>query len=70
MAGKELEAALEHYGVPDEAITPIPLDEQGLPQAQVTEIAIAIKQGSPVMVFADGKDLAVRRVNRDNRRFG
>jgi hypothetical protein len=57
VAGKELEAALEHYGVPDEAITPIPLDEQGLPQAQVTEIAIAIKQGSPVIVFADGKDL-------------
>ena len=57
VAGKELEAALEHYGVPQEAITPIALNEQGLPQAQVTEIAAAIRQGSPVIVFADGKDL-------------
>ena len=57
VAGKELEAALEHYGVPEAAITKIPQDEQGLPQAQVTEIAIAIRQGSPVIVFTEGKDL-------------
>jgi hypothetical protein len=56
-AGKELEAALEHYGVPEAAIRPIPLNEQGLPQAQVSEMAIAVKQGSPVIVFVDGKDL-------------
>jgi len=57
VAGKDLEYALEHYGVAETAITQIPLDQQGLPQAQVTEIAIAIKQGSPVIVFTDGKDL-------------
>jgi hypothetical protein len=57
VTGKEMEAALEHYGVPDAAIKPIPLNEQGLPQAQVTDIAVAIKQGSPVIVFADGNDL-------------
>jgi hypothetical protein len=57
VAGKELETALEHYGVPDVAVRPIPLNEQGLPQAQVTDIAVAIRQGSPVIVFADGKDL-------------
>jgi hypothetical protein len=57
VAGKDLEYALERYGVAEAAITQIPLDEQGLPQAQVTEIAIAIKHGSPVIVFTDGKDL-------------
>jgi peptidase C39-like protein len=57
VAGEELEFALEHYGVAEAAITQISLDEQGLPQAQMTEIAIAIKHGSPVIVFTDGKDL-------------
>lgn len=57
VAGEELENALEHYDVAQAAITQISLDEQGLPQAQITEIAIAIKHGSPVIVFTDGKDL-------------
>jgi hypothetical protein len=57
VAGEELEYALEHYGVAEATITQISMDEQGLPQAQVTEIAIAIKHGSPVIVFTDGKDL-------------
>ena len=57
VAGEELEYALEHHGVAEAAITQISLDEQGLPQAQMTEIAIAIKHGSPVIVFTDGKDL-------------
>jgi Peptidase_C39 like family len=57
VAGEELENALEHYGVAQTAVTQISLDEQGLPQAQITEIAIAVKHGSPVIVFTDGKDL-------------
>jgi hypothetical protein len=59
--GEELEYALEHYGVPQGAISQISLDGQGLPQAQITDMAIAIKQGSPVIAFIDGKDLPSAR---------
>jgi hypothetical protein len=57
VAGKDLEDALAHYGIPEAAISQISLKENGLPQAQVTKIAIAVKQGSPVITFTDGKDL-------------
>jgi hypothetical protein len=39
------------------AISQISLKENGLPQAQVTKIAIAVKPGSLVITFTDGKDL-------------
>jgi Peptidase_C39 like family len=57
VAGKDLEYALARYGIPEAAISQISLKENGLPQAQVTKIAIAIKQGSPVITYTDGKDL-------------
>jgi len=57
VAGRDLEDALAHYGIPEAAISQISLNENGLPQAQVTKIAIAVKQGSPVITFTDGKDL-------------
>jgi hypothetical protein len=56
-AGEALEYALEHFGVPDGAISQISLDESGLPQAQVTAMAIAVGQGSPVIAFVDAADL-------------
>lgn len=55
--GEDLEYTLEHYGVPDSEISQISQDETGSPQAQLTDMAIAIMQGSPVIAFVDGADL-------------
>jgi len=55
--GEDLEYVLEHYGIPDSEISQISQDEPGNPQTQLTDMAIAIKQGSPVIAFVDGADL-------------
>jgi Peptidase_C39 like family len=57
VSGEDLEYVLEHYGIPDSEISQISQDEPGNPQAQLTDMAIAIKQGSPVIAFVDGADL-------------
>jgi hypothetical protein len=57
VSGEDLEYLLEHYGVPSSEISQISQDEPGSPQAQLTDMAIAIKQGSPVIAFVDGADL-------------
>lgn len=57
VAGKDLEYALANYGISEAAISQFTWDEPGLPQTQVTKIAIAVKQGMPVIAFTDGKDL-------------
>ena len=63
-AGEALEYALEHFGVPDGAISQISLGESGLPQAQVTAMAIAIRHGSPVIAFVDAADLPASGARR------
>ncbi len=65
-AGEALEYALEHFGVADGAISQISLGESGLPQAQVTAMAVAIRQGSAVMAFVDGADLPAGRAPGQN----
>ena len=55
--GEDLEYVLVHYGIPDSEISQISQDEPGSPQAQLTGMAIAIKQGAPVIAFVDGADL-------------
>jgi hypothetical protein len=57
VSGEELENALEHYGVPESEITEISQAAPGLPWAQLTAMAIAIKRGTPVIAFVDAKDL-------------
>ena len=57
VSGEDLEYLLEHYGVPSPEISQISQDESGSPQAQLTDMAIAIRQGSPVIAFVDGADL-------------
>jgi hypothetical protein len=57
VSSEDLEYLLEHYGVPSSEISQIPQDEPGSPEAQVTDMAIAIRQGSPVVAFVDGADL-------------
>lgn len=57
VSGADLEYLLEHYGVPSSEISQIPQDEPGSPQAQLTYMAVAIRQGSPVIAFVDGADL-------------
>jgi hypothetical protein len=57
VSGENLEYLLEHYGIPSSEISQFSQDEQGSPQAQLTHMAIAIKQGSPVIAFVDGADL-------------
>jgi hypothetical protein len=52
-----LEYLLEHYGISSSDISQIYQDEPGDPQTQLTSMAIAIKQGSPVIAFVDGADL-------------
>jgi hypothetical protein len=57
VSGEDLEYLLEHYGVPSSEISQISQNEPGSPQAQLTSMAIAIRQGSPVIAFVDGADL-------------
>jgi hypothetical protein len=57
ISGEDLEYLLEHYGVPSSKISQISQDEAGNPQAQLTDMAIAIRQGSPVIAVVDGADL-------------
>jgi hypothetical protein len=56
-SGAALENALAHFGLPEAAISQISLSAPGLPQAQVTAMAIAIRRDSPVIAFADGTEL-------------
>lgn len=52
-----LEYLLEHYGIPSSEISQIYQDGPGDPQAELTDMAIAIKQRSPIIAFVDGADL-------------
>jgi hypothetical protein len=57
VSGENLEYLLEHYGVSSSEISQISQDQPGSPQAQLTDMAIVIKQGSSVIAFVDGADL-------------
>jgi hypothetical protein len=55
--GIALEEALEQFGVPEAAISQISLSAPGRPEAQVTAMAIAVRNDSAVIAFVDGSDL-------------